>query len=374
MQPRYAVEQLRLRESGYVSLAYAARGWYLSNGTSTVAGEAEQKDVSAVIDFLLSQPWHVDPARVAMVGVSYGGGLALLGAGTDDRVRAVCCLSGWTDLTSAFFWQGSPNVVWMELLLAPGAPARLEPGLREKMDRLIHGDHASLEGFIRERSPGLNGALARAARRGVPILMSNNFEDQLFLSNDALRFTETYSGPRKALLNQGVHASAELGGLFGLQDTYVWKEVSAWLDMWLLGVQNGANKTRVTMQLQADGPSGPREVFSDWPNKRVVAQRNYPQPRGWRLYGHLALSPGSNATETLHFALFPGVSAGLPVVADPFQTYANIPITSALPVASRRANLVYLLPLPRTRMCGVPTLSLDVTRAVSMTMGKAGGG
>ena len=35
------------------------------------------------------------------VGVSYGGGLALLGAGADERVSAACALSGWTDLTSS---------------------------------------------------------------------------------------------------------------------------------------------------------------------------------------------------------------------------------------------------------------------------------
>ena len=33
-------------------------------------------------------------------------------------------------------------------------------------------------------------------------------------------------------------------------------EVAAWLEMWLRGVQNGANETRVAMQLQATGPFG----------------------------------------------------------------------------------------------------------------------
>lgn len=50
-----------------------------------------------------------------MVGISYGAGLALLGADRDARIKAVVAMSGWTAFINALFKgshsenQGSPQ-------------------------------------------------------------------------------------------------------------------------------------------------------------------------------------------------------------------------------------------------------------------------
>lgn len=41
-----------------------------------------------------------------MVGISYGAGLALLGAVRDVRIKAVVAMSGWTDFQEALFKGG----------------------------------------------------------------------------------------------------------------------------------------------------------------------------------------------------------------------------------------------------------------------------
>ena len=56
--------------------------------------------------------WQPDVDRVAMVGISYGAGLALLGADRDQRIKAVVAMSGWTEFINALFkggkiWQNS---------------------------------------------------------------------------------------------------------------------------------------------------------------------------------------------------------------------------------------------------------------------------
>lgn len=47
--------------------------------------------------------WQPDIDRVAMVGISYGAGLALLGADRDARIKAVVAMSGWTAFINALF-------------------------------------------------------------------------------------------------------------------------------------------------------------------------------------------------------------------------------------------------------------------------------
>ena len=43
---------------------------------------------------------------MAMVGISYGAGLALLGADRDPRVKVVVAMSGWTVFINALFKGG----------------------------------------------------------------------------------------------------------------------------------------------------------------------------------------------------------------------------------------------------------------------------
>ena len=50
--------------------------------------------------------WQPDVDRVAMVGISYGAGLALLGADRDQRIKAVVAMSGWTEFINALFKGG----------------------------------------------------------------------------------------------------------------------------------------------------------------------------------------------------------------------------------------------------------------------------
>ena len=55
---------------------------------------------------------------MALLGTSYGGGFALIGAAVDPRVKVAVCNSGWTDLARALSGGNlSPNVAWAELLL-----------------------------------------------------------------------------------------------------------------------------------------------------------------------------------------------------------------------------------------------------------------
>ena len=101
-----------LSDRGYVVLAYSARGFGTSTGQISMnSPQFEVADARAMIDFLSTrsdvlQDVEGDP-RVAIAGGSYGGALALLTAGYDDRVDAVAADITWNDLQTSLFGQSA---------------------------------------------------------------------------------------------------------------------------------------------------------------------------------------------------------------------------------------------------------------------------
>lgn len=103
-------EAQHLVDLGYVVLAYTARGFGDSGGRIHLnAPDFEVADATALIDLLagrddVMQDAAGDP-RVAVVGASYGGALALMSAGADQRVDSVAAMITWHDLVDAFYPQ-----------------------------------------------------------------------------------------------------------------------------------------------------------------------------------------------------------------------------------------------------------------------------
>jgi ABC-2 type transport system ATP-binding protein len=133
---------------GYVVAMPSARGFGASGGTITLADrDREGRDLVAIVDLLgarheVRSDGPGDP-RVALVGTSYGGGLALLAAGLDARVDAVVAITAWHDLAAALApnaagpaGTGPLKVGWTSLLFT----ARALPG--DDLDRrdLARGD------------------------------------------------------------------------------------------------------------------------------------------------------------------------------------------------------------------------------------------
>ena len=59
-------------------------------------GAAERFDLIAAVDYLESRP-DVDPERIGVYGASLGGATAILGAGLDERLRAVAAEGAFSD-------------------------------------------------------------------------------------------------------------------------------------------------------------------------------------------------------------------------------------------------------------------------------------
>ncbi len=96
-----------LAGQGYVVLTYSARGFGRSGGLIHLNHpDYEVADASRLVDWLATRPEverdHPNDPRVAVVGASYGGALALSLAGHDKRIDAAVPQATWHDLADAF--------------------------------------------------------------------------------------------------------------------------------------------------------------------------------------------------------------------------------------------------------------------------------
>lgn len=103
-------EAAYLRDRGFAVLAYSARGFGSSSGLISMnAPDFEIADAARIIDYLATRSEILttgpgDPV-VGFAGGSYGGALALMIAGFDERVDAISADITWNNLETSLFGQ-----------------------------------------------------------------------------------------------------------------------------------------------------------------------------------------------------------------------------------------------------------------------------
>ncbi|MBQ0829174.1 CocE/NonD family hydrolase [Streptomyces tagetis] len=173
----------RLARDGYAVLTWSARGFGASTGRIGLnAPDGEVADVSRLLDWLAEQPQvrldgPGDP-RVGVAGASYGGAVALLSAGHDERVDAIAPAVTYWDLADALFPDGVFKKLWAGVFVGSGGGCdRFEPELCRMYERVAASGvpDAPAVDTLRERSPR-----AVAARIDVPTLLVQGQSDSLF--------------------------------------------------------------------------------------------------------------------------------------------------------------------------------------------------
>lgn len=259
----------RLANLGYVVLAFSSRGFGESTGTISVqAPDYEIADASALIDLLADRQEVVqdsagDP-RVGIYGRSYGGALALLTAGYDDRVDAIAPGSTWNSLVSALFPNdvGAPPAptpaadpppaadgvfkrLWAELFFESGGGTL--PAVGEPARAGGCGDYrpeyceAFLAAAAEERlTPELRTLLERSSPASVldritaPTLLTQGEGDTLFPLSEAdanARGIAANGTPVKMIWYAGGHGARTTGADNRLQ----LEETAAWFGHYLRG-------------------------------------------------------------------------------------------------------------------------------------------
>mmetsp|Transcript_86109 Transcript_86109/g.180104 ORF Transcript_86109/g.180104 Transcript_86109/m.180104 type:complete len:545 (+) Transcript_86109:186-1820(+) len=363
----YIVESIKLAASGYLVVEYETRGWSPSGGMIEAAGHQDQLDTSSVINYTFAQAdWHPNVDKLALAGISYGAGLALMGAAHDSRVTTAVAMSGWANLLKALYHNKSPNLVWGNVLVMSGKLiGKLDPDIIAVWKQVLIGNESAFTEWALNRS--VVKYKSAFQERQVPLFLSSNLEDRLFEGEDVMDFFEQHPGPKKLLLNQGIHATAEIGGLLDLPGNYIWKEVKLWLDRWLKGAQPPPEDPLVDVQLRSNKKI--RERFVEWPSKRIAPLTYSLSARARHGHGSLiqpASPPDVEASDTISFSKNSGFNAGLPIVGEVLQVFIDTRITTPLLLTNQKHAIWYYTSLARrTRICGIPEVTLDFTPSSS---------
>lgn len=164
-----------LVKRGLATLAFDGPGQgelSVRNGGPPLRLENYHEAVGAVLDYLQTRP-EVDTQRMALLGQSSGGNLALRAAGWESRLKAVVALSGGYD----FRGKSSPT-----------APIDVR---EEARDLYGLSSLAQLESYIREHG-SLQGIIARIR---CPILLLHGGQDRLVALEEVEQIRREAAGP-----------------------------------------------------------------------------------------------------------------------------------------------------------------------------------
>ena len=245
-----AEEAQALADSGYVVLAYTARGFGASTGSISMnSPDFEIADARALVDYLgslasVSSEAPGDPV-VGVGGGSYGGALALMLAGYDERIDAVVADITWNDLETSLFAQSrvegvQPGVLkslWTSLFFSSGLG--LEPGQpvsecgRFTPEWCAAYVEAVTQGTV---SPEASALMERSSPRSIteritaPVLLGAGQADSLFpLTQANANAEQIVNAPVKVVWHAGGHDG-------GIAETDRLRALSqAWFDEHLRG-------------------------------------------------------------------------------------------------------------------------------------------
>lgn len=161
----------KLAARGYVALTWSARGFGGSGGLVHLdSPDYEVKDAQLMLDELARRPEVRQEAQgdpqVGVVGASYGGALALMLAGTDQRVDALVPSITWNDLRQALFPQfitrpGQSTAAGMQPVAGAGV-------FKRQWTALLLGASASAGVGVGSSGVGSSGAGSSATPGALP--------------------------------------------------------------------------------------------------------------------------------------------------------------------------------------------------------------
>ncbi|VUD68886.1 hypothetical protein TDB9533_04245 [Thalassocella blandensis] len=354
----------RFAEKGYVVINYATRGFGCSGGMAEVASENDINDVSAVVDYLQARN-DIDMANIGVSGVSYGAGIALIGAAKEPRIKTAVAMSGWGSLSDALYGQQTGRLFWGSFLTLSGSlSGTLDPELTTIFSDLLQNKNIDkLLEWSEPRSPLTYVHLIN--EKQAPIFISHNYGDNLFQINSLMRFFDRLTGPKYFELNQGSHASTEIPGLFGLENE-TWENAHLWFDQWLKNQSNRHfphSKVSILTDIEHD-----REIYAQMPgiNDRSDSLTFTLAPRK-NLFSQGALTTDNQSTENTSNSIFSGLdsgaSTGIPALSAIVDGHYNQPVFYPISWINPLHGLTFISePLENTtKIRGIPTTQVEVS-------------
>ncbi|MFI5492338.1 CocE/NonD family hydrolase [Actinoplanes sp. NPDC051859] len=355
----YAVQAQKLAERGYVVVSYTPRGWWFSGGEIDTAGPRDMADISRVIDWTLANT-PADPARIGAAGISYGGGLSLMGSAHDKRIRAVVMMSGWTDMVSSLYAEQTRHRQSAGFLsLTADLLGDPSPELDKALDDFFANRNApEVAAWGKTRSPGTYLDAINANKPAV--LIANGWGDTFFPPNQLVDFYANLAGPKRLELRPGDHAIAEITGLAGI-DNEVWTSLYRWFDFHLRGVPTGVDTEPPVVVKPYNAKA---EQYANWSALSPDTRRyGLGSIRGWDGTGLLGGDPSTGWSKTLPTDKDTTANGGIVLLTAGLAAFTGKQPWVWLPTVDRSRAGVWASERPdkSVRLRGIPKLHLELT-------------
>ncbi|MET8148561.1 CocE/NonD family hydrolase [Actinoplanes sp. NPDC049668] len=355
----YLAQAKVLAGRGYVVVSYTPRGWWSSGGEIDTAGPKDMSDLSKVIDWAIANT-PADPARFGTAGISYGGGLSLLGAAFDRRIRTVAVLSGWTDLPYSLYADSTRHRQSAALLkIAADLLGNPGPELTGKLDDFAANRNADqILAWSQVRSAETYLDALNANRPAV--MIANGWGDSIFPPNQLVDFYGRYTGPKRLELRPGDHAIAELTGILGL-DNDVWNSVYRWFDQHLAGIDTGI---AAEPAVQVKPYNAGTERYADWAALAPSTSRyELGHIRDWDDTGLLGGARETGWHKTIPTDLNTNADGGVVLLTNGIAALTGEQPSIWLPTVNRNRAGVWASERPSSpqRIRGIPKLHLELT-------------
>jgi predicted acyl esterase len=359
---QYLAQAKQFAQAGYVVLSYTTRGFWASGGTIDVGGPKDVADASSAVDWLIAHT-RVDPQRIGIAGMSYGGGISLLAAAHDPRIRAVGSLSGWADLAASMAGENTRRSQAAWFLQTTGRLlGRPSPEMTRVLgDYWADRDAAGREQWARGRS--VRYSIDAINRNRPAVLIAHGFGDSVFPANQMVDLYTALDGPKRLELAPGDHATAELPGLAGIQN-HVWTSVRRWFDRYLRGVDTGTG-AEPGVVLRPHNSSA-LEYYPDWAHVTGHTDRDLlGAPHGVIATGGLSpVAPAQTWTRQIRAGKDTVANGGVALLTNGLEGLTGIPPLVWLPAVSRKDAGVWVsgaAPAGGWKVRGVPRLHAQLT-------------
>ncbi len=327
----YETQAKKFASKGYVVLAYASRGFGGSGGYVSVGGPNDIRDFSTVIDWLEAET-QVNPDKIGMAGISYGGGLSLLATAFEPRVKVAASMSGWGNLQQALYRNDTIQKIWLDLLINTAKiSGRLDPDIYQQiidMEKRTDPDATRYWAALRSAETYVDVI----NQRKVPIFLENSYMDALFPPLQIKSFYEQLEGPKRMMADEGLHASASVPGILGLPSA-VWGELHDWMDHFLVDedipIRTGVSfQDRFKTDYYTHYPELSSESLKMMPINRAVNDSDND--------GRSVIRVKGNKDS--------GAMSGIPILSDAADTFTAIPVVKDISRIDQRYAAVYQSP------------------------------
>lgn len=354
-----------LTQHGYIYVVVRARGTGASGGDVAFFSDRDGQDGKAIVDWAAHRLDGSD-GRIALLGCSYPGGLALADAaalGPNSPVKAIVAacvgmsqlnreslMSAGLMTTGFWFYTANGPALW------GNAPASVK-FLDQFSKDVLAGGQRAYEGAFWKDAGSLQIA-DKVGRSGIPILFWSGWRDIVDLG--AIR---AYAALQNGYTNRPIDGPMVVGQPTTPRYQIImgdWQHASGldagiyleWLDTWLKGVDSGIQKTGTPMHLYEPGTN------------RWVNLSGYPAVAdytSWRLDAASALSaagPQNAGGDTLKWGDPAQHGSKLDFTTPPLADGATLagPISATIYASSSNTNLELIAQLFDDAPDGLATL------------------